>query len=231
MLYNLIDDVDDNMVNERIKDAISEWGTLESFFNSPDIHYSRQAFNDCVRKGKIPPLSVLLEIAKKLNCDMGYLLCEYNERHHVIADVKEATGLETEVINIILNMKNSFLKLSILNELLQDDYFLAIIDLLYMADYHREKGKELNNIEDRVRSDYDAAETPEEKAKFKKRYCDYRNEHRLHDANVLANCYRLTTAFSRLIDKRYKPLPEINTSDIEARWKQEHIKKEDHSLF
>ena len=50
-----------------------------------------------------------------------------------MADVKETTGLSSDVIDIILDMKDSFLKLSILNDLLKDDYFLAIINLLYMV--------------------------------------------------------------------------------------------------
>ncbi|MCI9108607.1 MAG: hypothetical protein HFI01_14370 [Lachnospiraceae bacterium] len=57
-----------------------------------------------------------------------------------MADVKETTGLSSDVIDIILDMKDSFLKLSILNDLLKDDYFLAIINLLYMVNYHYEKG-------------------------------------------------------------------------------------------
>lgn len=57
-----------------------------------------------------------------------------------MADVKEATGLSSDVIDIILDMKDSFLKQSILNDLLKDDYFLSIINLLYMVNYHYEKG-------------------------------------------------------------------------------------------
>lgn len=119
-------------------------------------------------------LSVLLEIAKKLDCDMGYLLCEYDEKRRIVADVKEATGLESDVIDIILNMKDSFLKLSILNDLLKDDYFLSIINLLYMVDYHYEKGMELDRIEEKVACNYKNAETLEEKEKFEKRYKDIR---------------------------------------------------------
>lgn len=60
-------------------------------------------------------------------------------------------------------MKDSFLKLSILNDLLKDDYFLAIINLLHMTDYHYEKGMELDKTENKVASDYKKAETLEEK--------------------------------------------------------------------
>ena len=57
-----------------------------------------------------------------------------------MADVKETTGLSSDVIDIILDMKDSFLKQSILNDLLKDDYFLAIINLVYMVNKKKEKG-------------------------------------------------------------------------------------------
>lgn len=229
MFYNNVKDINADRINTRIKDAIKEWGSQDDFFK--DISYSKQSFHKCVREKSILPLSVLLEIAKKLDCDMGYLLCEYDEKRHIVADVKEATGLEPDVIDIILNMKDSFLKLSILNDLLKDDYFLAIINLLYMADYHYEKGIELDKVEDKIASDYKKAETLEEKEKFEKRYNDYRAEHTLHDASALANRYRLTVAFSRLLDKRYKALPDIDITDSESKWKQTNPKFKHPILF
>lgn len=229
MVYNSVEDINAEKINTRIKDTIKEWGSQDDFFNG--ISYSKQSFHKCVRENSILPLSVLLEIAKKLDCDMGYLLCEYDEKRHIVADVKEATGLSSDVIDIILNMKDSFLKLSILNDLLKDDYFLAIINLLHMADYHYEKGMELDKIEDKVASDYKNAETLEEKEKFEKRYNDYRAEHKLHDANALANRYRLTVAFYRLLDKRYKALPDIDITDSESNWKQTNPKFKHPILF
>lgn len=229
MVYNSVQDIDVEKINTRIKDAIKEWGTQDDFFD--DIPYSKQAFHKCVREKSMLSLSVLLEIAKKLDCDIGYLLCEYDEKRHIVADVKEATGLSPDVIDIILNMKDSFLKLSILNDLLKDDYFLAIINLLYMVDYHYEKGIELDRVEEKVESDYKNAETLEEREKFEKRYNDYRAEHKLHDANALANRYRLTVAFSRLLDKRYNALPDIDITDSESNWKQTNPKFKHPILF
>ncbi len=156
------------------------------------------------------------------DCDMGYLLCEYDEKHHIIADMKKETGLEADVIDIIRNMKNSFLKMSILNDLLKDDYFLAIINLLHMVDYHYEKCSELEKIEANIQSDYKNAETLEEKEKLQKRYDRYTSEHTLHNSKAHEYCYSLTVAFSRLLDKRYKPLPDIDLTHPETKWKQEN---------
>lgn len=168
---------------------------------------------------------LLFALCELFDCELGYLLCEYDEKHRVIADIKESTGLESDVIKIILNMKNSFLKLSLLNDLLQNGCFLAIIDLFHMTDYHCEKGDELDKIEKHLEFDYDNAETTKEQANIKKRYDNYRMEHRLHDANVLANRYRLTTAFSQLLDNRYGAIGKIDTSKLESEWKRENTRK------
>lgn len=219
MLYNNVGDIDPKKINLRIKEAIKQWGSQDDFFDG--IPYSKQSFHKCVRDKTIPPLSVLLEIAKKLNCDIGYLLCEYDEKHHAVADVKKETGLEPDVINIILNMKNSFLKVSLLNDLLRDDYFLAIIDLLHIADYHYKKCAEVE-AEAKIASNCKNDKTPEEMEKLQKLCETYTNEHALHKAKALAYRYRLTVAFSRLLDTRYGPLPDIDTLSLESKWKQEN---------
>ena len=100
-----------------------------------------------------------------------------------------------------------------------------------MADYHYEKGRELDKTEDKIKSAYKNAETLEEKEKFEMRYNDYRAEHKLHDANALANRYRLTVAFSRLLDKRYEALPDIDITNSESNWKQNNPKFKHHFLF
>lgn len=150
------------------------------------------------------------------DCDMGYLLCEYDEKRHIAADIKKATGLDPDAINIILNMKDRFLKLSILNSFLKNDYFLAIIDEISIADYHTEKSKELDVIEKHIKEKYDNAETMEEQRKLEKQYEEYRAEQRLHDAKSEAYRYKLTVAFSRLLEDRYEHFSDIE----ESHWKR-----------
>lgn len=220
MVYNDIKDIDAERINKRIKDAIEERGSITCFFD--DIPYTKQSFYKCAREKSIPPLSVILEIAKKLDCDMGYLLCEYDEKRRVVADVKDATGLDEDVINIILNMKSAFLKLSALNDLLKDDYFLAIVDLLHLTDYHYGHCEELSKVEQKIVSDYKNAETSEEKEKLQKRFDSYTNEHTLHKAKAESCRYKLMVAFSRMLDRRFNPLPDIDVTNSEHQWKQEH---------
>lgn len=214
MLYNNINDIDEKKINKRIKDTIKKWGSQDNFFD--DIPYSKQSFHKCVREKTIPPLSIMLEFAKKLDCDLGYLLCEYDEKRHIVADIKEATGLDPDAINIILNMKDRFLKLSIFNDILKDDCFLAIMDLLYMTDYHTQKAKELDVIINRIEEERDNAETMEERRKLEKRCREYIADLKLHNAKSEAYRYKLTVAFSRFLENRYHRLPDVN----ESQWKK-----------
>ena len=164
-------------------------------------------------------IDFLIALCELFNCEMGYLLCEYDEKRRIKADIKETTGLESDVIDIILSMKHSFLKLSLLNDLLKNDYFLAIIDLLHIVDYHKKKCDELEN---KIVSDHKSDETLEEEERLQKRHDKYTNEYTLHKAKAQAYRYSLTVAFSRLLDKRYGPLPDIDTSNSESKWKQEN---------
>ena len=69
MVYHNVEDIDVEKINARIKDAIKEWGSQDDFFEG--IPYSKQAFHKCVREKSLVSLSVLLEIAKKLNISVN----------------------------------------------------------------------------------------------------------------------------------------------------------------
>ncbi len=186
---------------------------------SPYCSLGRNTLSD-IENGTCSNISLTLfsTLCKEefFDCDMGYLLYEYDEKRHIAADIKEATGLDPDAINIILNMKDRFLKLSILNSLLKNDYFLAIIDEISIADYHTEKSKELDVIEKHIKEKYDNAETMEEQRKLEKKHEEYRAEQRLHDAKSEAYRYKLTVAFSRLLEDRYERFPDIS----ESHWKR-----------
>lgn len=186
---------------------------------NPYYPLGRNTLSD-IENGTCPNISLnLFSILCKeefFNCDIGYLLCEYNEKQHIAADIKESTGLDPDAINVILNMKERFLKLSILNGLLKNDYFLAIIDGISFADYHTEKSKELDVIEKHIKEKYDDAETMEERNKLEKRHEEYRTEQRLHDAKSEAYRYKLTLAFSRLLEDRYGHFSDVD----ESHWKR-----------
>lgn len=56
----------------------------------------------------------------------------------------------------------------------------------------------------------------EERGKLEKKFNEYITEHKLHDAKSEAYRYKLTVAFSRLLEDRYEHLPDIS----ESHWKR-----------
>lgn len=100
MVYNA------TKIMDRIYDEIKKSPYTQSEF-CEHIHYSRVSLNNCRKKGTIPPLNDLCNMSELLNCDVGYLLCEYDCRTRENADVQEITHLnDTTITN--LNHLRSF---------------------------------------------------------------------------------------------------------------------------
>lgn len=53
---------------------------------------------------RLPDLETLARMAEVFDCDIGYLLCDYDEKHHVTADIREQTGLSEEAVVSLLNL-------------------------------------------------------------------------------------------------------------------------------
>ena len=89
-------------------------------------------------------LSALCAMCDLFDCDMGYLLGEYEEKHRVAAEVCDATGLsETAVQRLFAAMsfsknpssaftKDSVLPIDILSNLLSDGEFWRVINNLFL---------------------------------------------------------------------------------------------------
>jgi len=60
----------------------------------PDCSLGRTTLSSIENAGCIDiSFNLLANLCRKeiFDCDMGYLLCEYDEKQHIAADVKEAT--------------------------------------------------------------------------------------------------------------------------------------------
>ena len=89
-------------------------------------------------------ISTLCAMCDLFDCDMGYLLGEYEEKHRVAAEVCDATGLsETAVQRLFAAMsfsknpssaftKDSVLPIDILSNLLSDGEFWRVINNLFL---------------------------------------------------------------------------------------------------
>lgn len=62
---------------------------------------SQGNISDWERGARIPSLSDLLCLSKLFNCDLGYLLCDYDSRTHGENEMAAALGLPPEVINTL----------------------------------------------------------------------------------------------------------------------------------
>ena len=83
-------------------------------------------------------LNLLIALCNLFDCDMGYLLCEYDERHRVTAEVCEKTGLsESAVVRLSqeIQRENNFsrvlwdglLPLEVISDLLCDEEFWRVL--------------------------------------------------------------------------------------------------------
>ena len=54
---------------------------------------------------EMPPLDVLLNLCVPFQCGLGYLLCEYDYKTRINADIGEVTGLSEKAISILSQWK------------------------------------------------------------------------------------------------------------------------------
>lgn len=59
-------------------------------------------------KGKLPPLDKLIALSSVLECDCGYLLCDYDEEIHGITDICRETGLSKYSVKTLCRYKGFF---------------------------------------------------------------------------------------------------------------------------
>ena len=69
------------------------------------IGYSRVSLNNCRKNNTIPPLDVLCRMCELLNCEIGYLLCEYDCKTRENADIQRITHLNDTTITNLKNLR------------------------------------------------------------------------------------------------------------------------------
>lgn len=97
-----------------------------------NIGVGRNSLVDFENGIKIPALDTLLVMCKLFNCDIGYLLCEYDCKYHRNADIQEETGLsEKSILNIKRQQSSKNLfneRTNTLNKFLEDDNISSLIE-------------------------------------------------------------------------------------------------------
>lgn len=108
------------------------------------IGASRQTIAKWEKGEEMPPLDVLCTLCALYQCDLGYLLCEYDYKTRTAADIGEITGLSDEAINTLAGLKG-LLKLFPEDSNIKDKY--RIINLILM-DTHKKQS--LSSLLDRL---------------------------------------------------------------------------------
>ena len=67
------------------------------------------------------------------NCELGYLLCEYDCKNKIAADVQTVTGLSEKAVMILHDMKTSDIRgvISVLNGLIEHPDFSKLLCAIY----------------------------------------------------------------------------------------------------
>lgn len=162
-------------------------------------------------------IELIAALCEVFGCDAGYLLCEYDEKFHVAAGVKDVTGLDSDIIDVIVSMKESAKPImGLLNELLKDDNFLSMLQWLRRTDAHYQAEKNLDKKEKELVEFYNNAKSIEQKAEIEKKWEKCRSEEKLHHAEVQGGRFALITALMRLLDERFGSLPPTGHIDISS---------------
>ena len=81
----------------------------------------------------LPPLGRLIALSVVFNCDISYLLCDYDERKRDISDISNLTGLSEKAVNFIVDLgkePDSRGKISALDYLLTCDNMEGVLSAL-----------------------------------------------------------------------------------------------------
>ena len=78
----------------------------------------RQTIAKWEKGEEMPPLDVLCTLCVPFQCDLGYLLCEYDYKTRLNADIAEVTGLSETAINNLKKFKRHSEDLEIIDRLL-----------------------------------------------------------------------------------------------------------------
>lgn len=126
---NRLSTVGNRIKTEREKIGLKKADFLPRIYKSVTSHKTLTAWENGER---LPDTDSLALMAELFDCDIGYLLGDYAERHRVTADICAETGLTEKAVDVILQYKKQdpyYIKS--LNFLLESDNFEAVLDLIY----------------------------------------------------------------------------------------------------
>lgn len=126
MEYNLYE------IGDRIRTHRKDIGMKQKPFAEDVLHISRNTLSKIENgeeKDGRPQLTfdLLLKFSKFFNCDIGYLLGEYDEKKKETHEICSATGLSENALNKILKEKDHCC-IKQFNQIIEDKDFWNIVD-------------------------------------------------------------------------------------------------------
>lgn len=121
-----LDNIGKRIHNERDAVEITQGDFAETLGLSKE---SRQSVSNWENGRVLPDLELLYKMCEIFNCELGYLLCEYDCKKKENADVNKITGLSEKSINKLKEIKNSHYGeiLITLDKLMERDDFYELI--------------------------------------------------------------------------------------------------------
>lgn len=100
---------DKNAIGKRIRKERETLGLSQTEFAKllKFKESSRQVIGNWEKGKVLPHFEYMLEMCKVFNCELGYLLCEYDCKTRVTTDIVKATGLTEDAVNRLIAINNS----------------------------------------------------------------------------------------------------------------------------
>lgn len=120
---------------EREKMGLKPKEFLPKIYKSEKSHKMLTAWENGER---MPDLDSLALMSELFNCDIGYLLGDYDEKTRTMTDICAATGLSSGSINAIRYMTANGKK-TVLDHVIGNFHFFSILGLIYRLSQSKRK--------------------------------------------------------------------------------------------
>lgn len=97
---------------------------------------SRQSVGAWENDNRLPTLDIFLKMCELFDCEIGYLLCEYDCKTREITDIQQATGLSEKSIQRLFMLRkrtketDRFTFDSPINSIIENDAFVELIEAI-----------------------------------------------------------------------------------------------------
>lgn len=94
---------------------------------------SRQTIGKWENGNVLPSLTDLTLMCQFFNCEIGYLLCEYDCKKKDSTNINEITGLSEDAINVLSQLHHSQISdiIGILNQIITHEDFYKLLTAIY----------------------------------------------------------------------------------------------------